>query len=618
MGKITNKKVFKGRMDPTGVSSAEGDDQQQQDEQTMIGDETGQLLYNNTYNMQSLVEDPQQLLELIDHPDANERDVAFRTLSELILENTVFNTSTIMRRENLIKIILHFVDPDIQVRVSAIGTISEASDNAFDRVSKDLKNFAMLFKVLIHHSIFIETLVMHISEFLSIITEENTELASSVGNDVLMKLYESVNTSITMSIRLKSLISITLLNIGAHYSRDKATEMVAPILLSSFAFESIPTLVQLSDAMATLEKMREEVATPSSYEVDSAAKSAPMQPADDVDMNEEVKEVEKQSEEVKLVQAREKEVETMTEQWKDALAAQQSAIEIFTNIFSQDDQQLLQPMTDDEDDKFLDAEEVEEDKRANDATPLVKFLSSTALLSHLINVVASVDSADLATIVGTNQDLAPLATSLVLVHRRAVTCLSNLLISYKKEDITQPERVWQVLVQVASKCIVSIQSATFDVELLEMATNSLWSLMRVCPTIGFNTLEESKNIVMLAYNVQVPVKTNLIGMIGLMGQKEMCQPILREIGQLLLFCLNDPSAEIIAESLNSIFDIFAEPHVNTIFKELNMLSVLDSFVPHLRNKIKTDRRKIDRSLLDRLDESRINLTRFIAYKKAQK
>lgn len=87
----------------------------------------------------------------------------------------------------------------------------------------------------------------------------------------------------------------------------------------------------------------------------------------------------------------------------------------------------------------------------------------------------------------------------------------------------------------------------------------------------------------------------------------------------LLQCLNkDLPADIISESLNSIFDIYAEPNVNNIVKEVSLIQHLDAFVPIIRNKIKTDKKKLDRALLDRLDESRINLSRFITYKKSQK
>jgi len=90
-----------------------------------------------------------------------------------------------------------------------------------------------------------------------------------------------------------------------------------------------------------------------------------------------------------------------------------------------------------------------------------------------------------------------------------------------------------------------------------------------------------------------------------------------EVGKLLLESLQDSSAAVIAEALNSIFDIFAEPNVNSVFTSLDMLRVLEAFVPHLKNKVKTEKKILDRSMWDRLDEARINLVRFIQYKKQQ-
>eukprot|EP01097_Dermamoeba_algensis_P008079 TRINITY_DN5249_c0_g1_i1.p1 TRINITY_DN5249_c0_g1~~TRINITY_DN5249_c0_g1_i1.p1 ORF type:complete len:241 (-),score=57.27 TRINITY_DN5249_c0_g1_i1:87-809(-) len=73
----------------------------------------------------------------------------------------------------------------------------------------------------------------------------------------------------------------------------------------------------------------------------------------------------------------------------------------------------------------------------------------------------------------------------------------------------------------------------------------------------------------------------------------------------------------VAEILNGIFDVFAEVKSNGLFVRLGMLPLLESNLPFLTQKIQREKKEMDQYTFDRLDESRLNLKRFISYKKKQ-
>ncbi|EGG20012.1 armadillo repeat-containing protein [Cavenderia fasciculata] len=708
MGKIpTNKKVY--RVDPTSLGGATNNNNQQQQQDSSLvdairNDDIAQALYNcSTAN-------PQQVFELMDDPSSNERDVAFRTLCELILENPQFLKS--ITAQNLTKVIQHFVDSDVQVRVSAIGAlrnltiiepksietllqldiltptlsnitisidtisksielrannniigaqhillqsislltnICEESDKAFEFVSKSLlAQFPLLFKVLGRDGGLIENLSYHVAEFLAVITENNPPLALSIGQDVLIGLYQSVSQSTTMSIRIKSLASSSLLNIGAHYqSRDKVIETLTPILLTSFSTNPVQGLIEISQIVDNMVKLKEMADIKKEDKDEIIMKMKPIEDQeqeqiderdddddDDEDEDEEMGGGEKNGNNnnkltgknniLKEIQVLEKQLETVEEQWKDVVAAIQSTVELFTNIVSQDGEESNNDEMDntyDDDDKFLDVEDGNTTMVEESESSLIKYLASTTLLQNLIEIIKVIDEFDGNEYAKKYSELVSLVVALKNCHKRSLTCLSNLLISYKPAMV-QPhqETIWNLLIKIASHSIKNgqLSQAKVDLDQFETATASLWSLLRINNQIGFNNIEEIKNLFLLTLSAPVSIKTNLIGMVGILGQRPICQPMLSDIGQLLIQCLKDSNAQVVGETLNSIFDIYAEPPVNAIFKQLGMLQVLEQFVPILRNKIKTEKKTLDRHLLDRLDESRINLTRFISYKKAQK
>ncbi|GAM28866.1 hypothetical protein SAMD00019534_120420 [Acytostelium subglobosum LB1] len=454
-----------------------------------------------------------------------------------------FNTKTLMQPDNLTKVIRRVVDPEPQVAALAMGALRnltitteasvemllsldvltpllanfdkslallisipgnkyrakegllgqhillqslalltnlcELSDKAFELITKAMNNFSKLFNILIAHGEFLPELVFFVGEFLSIITEDNPTLCLTVGNELLMQLFQCVSGQSTMSIKLKSLISITLLNIGSHYNRVKVSETITPVLLTAFQFQPLPALMiiqqrlkQMADAAISQEQEEDAAAAAAgndmTMEDDVKAASIPAPKEEEGGDNEdEDDEMEKEInvEEVKKNNAAqaellkiEKETEQMIEQWKDSLSAQQSAIEIFTNIFSSDDDANAagQSTTDspyDEDDKFLDIEDIQSDTKEQEISPLIKYLETTTLLTNLMDFIESVESHDLTAIARQATEMMSLIITLKTVYSRAITCLSNLLLSFTPSSIHSQPKLWQLLLKIASHLI---------------------------------------------------------------------------------------------------------------------------------------------------------------------
>jgi hypothetical protein len=115
------------------------------------------------------------------------------------------------------------------------------------------------------------------------------------------------------------------------------------------------------------------------------------------------------------------------------------------------------------------------------------------------------------------------------------------------------------------------------------------------------------------------IRSNAITMLGISALNPRAKQHMEAFGRQLSEALSDVSPWVYAEALNAIFDVFPETDHNDVVRSLGLVAKLEAFVPYLRQQIQDGKRaKMDKILLDRLDEARINLTRFIKYKKQQR
>ncbi|RLN54798.1 hypothetical protein BBP00_00008775 [Phytophthora kernoviae] len=110
-------------------------------------------------------------------------------------------------------------------------------------------------------------------------------------------------------------------------------------------------------------------------------------------------------------------------------------------------------------------------------------------------------------------------------------------------------------------------------------------------------------------------RVNAVGMIGCVGKRCTSSAEKEAVARSLSARLNDSSLEVVAETLNAIFDVYGDEEFDDTFRALNLLTALESTSVAVKNKLKAEQKQLDRALVAHVKETRLNLVRFIKYKK---
>ena len=110
-------------------------------------------------------------------------------------------------------------------------------------------------------------------------------------------------------------------------------------------------------------------------------------------------------------------------------------------------------------------------------------------------------------------------------------------------------------------------------------------------------------------------RVNAIGMVGSVGKRCSSAAEKEAIGRALVARLDDSSLEVVAETLNAIFDVYDDKDFDDTFRALGFLSALERTSSAMKTKLKAEQRQLDRALVAHVKETRLNLLRFIKYKK---
>ncbi|RHZ04400.1 hypothetical protein DYB37_008729 [Aphanomyces astaci] len=79
--------------------------------------------------------------------------------------------------------------------------------------------------------------------------------------------------------------------------------------------------------------------------------------------------------------------------------------------------------------------------------------------------------------------------------------------------------------------------------------------------------------------------------------------------------LRDTDLAVVCEVLNALFDIYADEQYDSVFHEVKFLTSLEHVGAGMKSKIKSEAKSLDRELVAHAKETRLNLLRFIKYKK---
>ncbi|KAI9895379.1 hypothetical protein PsorP6_018283 [Peronosclerospora sorghi] len=160
-------------------------------------------------------------------------------------------------------------------------------------------------------------------------------------------------------------------------------------------------------------------------------------------------------------------------------------------------------------------------------------------------------------------------------------------------------------------------SASNDIE--AAVTSAMLSALRRSSSENYQvavTAEDAQLILNCAAQGQSPAsRLNAIGMIGCVGKRCSTKADEEAVGHVLVSRLDDSSLEVVAETLNAIFDVYDGEEFDHTFRALNVLSALERTSSAIKAKVKADQKQLDRAFVAHVKETRLNLLRFLKYKK---
>lgn len=136
--------------------------------------------------------------------------------------------------------------------------------------------------------------------------------------------------------------------------------------------------------------------------------------------------------------------------------------------------------------------------------------------------------------------------------------------------------------------LCSLCVPTASVDLLETVLAAMWTLLRICGN-PITFLPSPQQLELLSQITKMgatgEIKMSGAAIFGIIGQHPLAASVIgvnsltflthnKDIGALLTGCLGDTSYEVVAEALNSIFDVFAEPNYNQVVVQLGMMQKL--------------------------------------------
>ncbi|CAI5736629.1 unnamed protein product [Peronospora destructor] len=110
-------------------------------------------------------------------------------------------------------------------------------------------------------------------------------------------------------------------------------------------------------------------------------------------------------------------------------------------------------------------------------------------------------------------------------------------------------------------------------------------------------------------------RLNAIGVIGCVGKRCFSAVEKETVGRALVSRLDDSNLEVVVETLNAIFDVYDDEEFDDTFRALNFVSALECTSSALKSKLKAEQQQLDRTFVAHIKETRLNLLRFIKYKK---
>ncbi|CAK4612947.1 hypothetical protein AeMF1_016354 [Aphanomyces euteiches] len=440
-------------------------------------------------------------------------------------------------------------------------------------------------------------LQLEVMKLLLVLSDNNPDLSRNLPQEFLPTLLQILQApENSTKLRLTTIgVAINLPNV---LDNPESVALLLPVLKSAVAYDSIGVVEQAKAVSDQWQLSLEDYGT--------------------------VEVIGEEDAEEREHEAKVKKAVHTVRAWHDNVHILTLGLELLSNILANagDEDDDEEWASDDEDGM----EQAAHNQTATSASRTVsvpaQIFGAENVLPHIYSIVQSV--------VSIPPNMAPaVVNDFTLIRERAVNCFTNLVANVSVEDLTRAFDLTQAS-QVLLTLLANAKTDTAptelfpaerekagDVDAAVMAALGALVLRSVEDSIALNISNDHLGIVMscVQSSPSVEARTNAIRLLGTLGKKPHALPENKILGGCLYQALGDSDLQVVCEVLNALFDVYADELYDSVFFELNFLTSLEHVSSGMKNKIKSDAKTLDRELIAHAKETRLNLVRFIKYKK---
>ncbi|KAL0480251.1 heatR3 [Acrasis kona] len=489
-------------------------------------------------------------------------------------------------------------------------------------------------------------LILNTAQCLNVISDNNAPLMSQIShNHAAVELLLSLLNSSDHDLLFRTCIAGVLYNIHANVdiqnaddsSKNQSTNKtsleifnrivgaITPVLLQATRYNSASSFIEedlVSYKLSQRVKKQQDLAQAESQELID-------QDSDDEDELENLVEGANESDGEVRIRMRYNE-------WYDRSKAHNMAQEILVNIVSTmdliRDQDVYEDVEDEDfEDDNVEIEVIHQDSNSVDqGDEAIQFVAAFDLYRIILESSVNVSTLLFSNVDINNPLLTKERTIMVDGVSRAFNALSNMLLAAESSStginqITHGDwvKTWDFV------CALMYQPITLSQDVLESLTQILWTLLRY--TFNKNivdarfSLTEGSGVKLAEYcgavcsnlNNSELLRINSVGLLSELGKRQHDVAKSVTLASLLLNRIEtDPSLAVCSEALDALFDVYADEKYDLAVTETRMIDRLTQSSRGIQDRLKKlQKNELERDVVEKVKEARLNLNRFVKYKK---
>ncbi|KAF4133451.1 hypothetical protein GN958_ATG17380 [Phytophthora infestans] len=490
----------------------------------------------------------------------------------------------------------------LEQAVALLGNLCESCQAAINELTQG-ELLPPIFKIAAqartHTALHLETL-----KLLLLITEGNAQLneiigANSAYQQTIGALIQAPADQLSLQVRLEA-VGIAM-NLPAIMQLEDNVARMVPLLEAALAYDAVNVVQMAQQASENYERSQKSLLEDENVDDDTQT-----------------------SEEEQKITAAQLKVRT----WRDSVHTLTLALELVAQLAASGDE------NDEEEEWASDDEDAMEEYAASHMdtgaigaadSPVSKSLETSRVFPLCVTILQG-----LVSIPQVSTKI--IAKDFEKMRIRVCNAVNNLLLSVSwevlgEDVVPQIFRNLCALYGNLNRESEAASAAPMDFTLESSATNDIEVAVTAAMLSALRrSTSENRQLAVAAEDAQLILncaaqgrsaesRLNAIGMIGCVG-KRCSSPAEKEaVGRALVSRLDDSSLEVVAETLNAVFDVYDDEEFDDIFRALNFLSALERTSSALKSKLKAEQKQLDRALVAHVKETRLNLLRFIKYKK---